>query len=104
MPNIEHIRETLVEKLELGGMPAPMQDEIIGAVSANIAQAVMAAILNALTASDQEELARLIDAQDTSAVNHFIKSHIPESDAFIQRNAEREILTFKESVNTHLHV
>ena len=81
----------IVEDLGLGGGTPERQAELISRLGENILNRVMLEILKVLPKGEREKLGLLFDTGSLEQLREFLAARIPDLDAFIRREGQKEI-------------
>jgi len=88
-------REQIIKELELGGLPAEAQDEIISKLAENTLKKVTIAMLDKLPEDKRGEFEMLASAGDAGQVYAFLNAHVPDASALIQSEMQSSIAEIK---------
>lgn len=81
----------LVKKLDLTGVPAKLQDEILAQLGENILTSVSLEVISRLTPDDRLSFEKLLKQDDTRGVEEFLNKKIPGIDDLVKEKTSAEI-------------
>ena len=94
--------DEVIAALGIEGLPQKAQEEAVAAVGETIMQAVTVAVLLRLPEDKQDEFKDLVDKNDAKGIDALLRAHIPDLDAFMQSEIQKEVGAFKAEMEKQL--
>ncbi len=94
----DKLAQEATKKLNIASLSIPVQEEIISRVGQNIIKRVSVEIFKTLPKDKRPEFEEFIGSGDVDGLYAFLKPLVPDLDAFIERETEKEIKLTKELV------
>lgn len=91
-------REDLIEKMNLGGVPTDVQNQIIAQFGENVLKAVTLEIMSQLSESAVKIFEKLVNENNQKEMEKFLSEKIPNLDQLIKEKTDVQIESIRNAM------